>query len=314
MRILLLCCLLLLGACQAHPPLPPLPDWREPEGRGHPELGVIVDLRSGERLTPEQLVERLAPLERLLIGERHDNADHHALQLWLLQALERRRAPGSLLLEMLEPSQQAAVDAVRAQAARGHWPADLPAALAWQQGWDWRQYGALLRHALIRTEPLLAANLERAELMWIYREGAELPEGAASAPAVREALLGQIRESHCGLLPESRLPAMLAVQQQRDRRMAERLLAAPAPALLIAGAYHVRRDLGVPLHLADLRADGEEGVLLLAEAGQAVAAGEADFVWYTPAPPAQDYCAELRAGHAVDAQAKKDPAGAGSKP
>lgn len=292
MRILLLCCLTLLAACQASPP--PLPDWQEPGGREHPELGMIVDLRSGERLTPAQLVGRLAAAQRLLIGERHDNADHHALQLWLLRALERRRAAGSLLLEMLEPSQQAAVDTVRAQVANGRWPSDLPAALAWQGGWDWRQYGTLLRHAVALPEPLLAANLDRAELARIYREGAALPEGAASAPAVREALLGQIRESHCDLLPASQLPAMLAVQQQRDRRMAERLLAAPAPAVLLAGAYHVRRDLGVPLHLADLGAVAGVQVLQLVEVGRPVSAAEADYGWYTPAPPPEDHCAVLR--------------------
>ncbi|MNF00072.1 hypothetical protein D3C80_1988370 [compost metagenome] len=86
---------------------------------------------------------------------------------------------------------------------------------------------------------------------------------------------------------------MLAVQQQRDRRMAERLLAAPTPAILLAGAFHVRRDLGVPLHLTDLGAAGGLQVLQLAEVGGPVAATHADFVWYTPAQPLQDRCAAL---------------------
>ena len=291
MRILLLCCLTLLAACHS---LPPLPAWQSPEGRTHADLGVIRDLRTGERLTPEQLVERLAGAERLLIGEQHDNPDHHALQLWLLQALGQQRAPGSLLLEMLEPGQQARVDAVRGAVVQGDWPADLPQALAWQPGWDWQLYGGLLRHALAQPEPLLAANLERAEIGRIYRAVPALQGEAATAPAVRTQLLEQIRESHCGLLPESQLPAMLAVQQQRDRRMAERLLAAPTPAILLAGAFHVRRDLGVPLHLADLGAAGGLQVLQLAEVGGPVAATQADLVWYTPAQPLQDRCAALR--------------------
>ena len=290
MRILLLCCLALLAACHS---LPPLPAWQSPEGRTHADLGVIRDLRTGERLTPAQLVERLAGAERLLIGEQHDNPDHHSLQLWLLQALGQRRTPGSLLLEMLEPGQQARVDAVRGAAMRGDWPADLPQALAWQRGWDWQQYAGLVRHALAQPEPLLAANLARAEIGQIYRSVPVLPEGGATAPAVRTQLLEQIREGHCGLLPESQLPAMLAVQQQRDRRMAERLLAAPTPAILLAGAFHVRRDLGVPLHLADLGAAGGLQVLQLAEVGRPVAATQADFVWYTPAQPVRDYCAGL---------------------
>jgi uncharacterized iron-regulated protein len=34
--------------------------------------------------------------------------------------------------------------------------------------------------------------------------------------------------------------------------------------------------------------------LILAEVGQAVSAERADFVWYTPAMPAQDHCASMR--------------------
>ena len=86
---------------------------------------------------------------------------------------------------------------------------------------------------------------------------------------------------------------MLAVQQQRDRRIAERLRDAPLPALLFTGAYHARRDLGVPLHLADLGVR-DVSVLLLVEVGQQVAPGSADFIWYTAAQPKRDHCAELR--------------------
>lgn len=107
-------------------------------------------------------------------------------------------------------------------------------------------------------------------------------------------MLADIRESHCGLLPDSQLPAMLAVQQQRDRRMAEALLAAPQPSLLLAGAFHVRKDLGVPLHLADLGAQDGSAVLILAEVGRSVDASMADYVWFTAAQPEQDHCAKLR--------------------
>ena len=96
------------------------------------------------------------------------------------------------------------------------------------------------------------------------------------------------------MLPENQLPAMLAVQQQRDRRIAERVLGAPQPALLLTGSYHARKDLGVPLHLADLGAEGESKVLLLVEVGEKVEPGMADYVWYTAALPEQDYCARLR--------------------
>jgi len=284
--------LLLLAACQSEP-LPPLPAWQGSEGLLHADLGRIQDLRSGQSISAAQLLERLADAPLLLIGEQHDNPDHHALELWLLQALPAYRAQGAVLLEMLDDGQQDAVSRTQRALREGQSPDDLRSALNWQPSWNWQAYQALLRHALAQPYPLLAANLERSELMAIYR-APQAPEGTnANAPEVLDALSAQLSESHCHLLPPQQLPAMLAIQQQRDRRMAQRLLAAAKPALLIAGAFHARRDLGVPRHLADL-GQTRARVLILAEVGQQVTAQMADFVWYTAALPKQDYCEELR--------------------
>lgn len=283
--------LLLLSACQT---LPPLPEWQSPEGRGHADLGAIVDLRSGERLSAAQLVQQLAEADYVLVGERHDNPDHHALQLWLLQALAERRSQGSLLLEMLTPEQQPAVARTQTQLRRGEPVEDLPTTLAWSPGWPWRLYGPLVSYALAQPFSLMPANLTRAEIGQIYREVPHLPDGESTRAEVAEALRAQIVDSHCGMLPDSQVPAMLAVQQQRDRRMAARLLAAPKPTMLIAGGFHARRDLGAPLHLRDLGGSGNVQVLMLAEVGERVAAQQANFVWYTPAQPAKDYCEQMR--------------------
>src|SRR6218665_990192 len=166
MRFALLFCVFLAG-CQA---LPPLPTWQSPEGRGHADLGVIRDLRSGKTLTADELVERLASAPRVLVGEQHDNPDHHALQLWLLQALEQKRAQGSLLMEMINPDQQAKVDQARGLVQAGKAPTDLFTALAWQKNWEWSMYGPIVRHALAQPYPLLNANLDRSEIMQIYKE------------------------------------------------------------------------------------------------------------------------------------------------
>jgi len=284
-----------LSACQAIPPVRKVPAWQSSPGHEPADVGVIRDLNSGRELTPQQLAERLAQAPRVLVGEQHDNPDHHALQLWLLQVLSDQRAQGSLLLEMLTPDQQAKVDAVQAEVRKSDIPDDLPAALAWQKGWDWALYGPVVRYALGQPYPLLSANLDASDVTAIYAQAPTLIGVHSTAPAVREQLLNQIRESHCGLLPEEHMPAMLAVQQRRDRRMAQRLLEAPSPALLFAGTYHARKDMGVPTHLLDLGVSHGTVVLLLAQVGAPVSQGAADYVWYTPALPEQDYCAQWRA-------------------
>ena len=278
MRGILMLALLMLSACQ-HVSTPP------------PVVGEIRDLRSGQTLTAEELVARLETPSRLIVGEQHDNRDHHALQLWLLQSLGERRAQGSLLLEMLTPDQQLRVDDVRHASTP---PADLPDALAWQSGWDWNLYGPIVRFALTQQYPLLAANLDTLEVRAVYATPPTLSGSRSNAASVKDELLEQVSDSHCGLLPKSQMPAMLAVQQQRDRRMAERLLAAPTPSLLFTGAYHARKDVGVPIHVLDLGEPQAPMVLMLAEQGSEVTPAMADYVWYTPATPPQDYCAQMR--------------------
>lgn len=277
MRRILLFAVLLLGGCQ-HVAPPPV-------------TGEIRDLRSGTLITPQELLTRLAEPARVIVGEQHDNADHHAVQLWLLQNLGRQRPQGSLLLEMLTPDQQARVDVVRRFPKP---PADLPVELAWQEGWDWNLYGPIVRFAFTQPYPLLAANLDNSEIRAFYRQPPVLQGERSNAESVKNELAGQISDSHCGLLPQSQMPAMLAVQQQRDRRMATGLLAAPAPALLFAGAFHARKDVGVPLHVLDLGAPEAPVVLMLAEQGSEVTAAMADYVWFTPSTPKPDYCAEMR--------------------
>ena len=52
MRILLLCFMTLLAACQSRGVLPP-PAPIAPEGRDHAQLGQIVELASGQVITPQ---------------------------------------------------------------------------------------------------------------------------------------------------------------------------------------------------------------------------------------------------------------------
>ena len=278
MRGMWLLAVLLLVGCQ-HVAAPP------------PIGGQIRDLHSGQVLTAQQLLARLAEPDRVIVGEQHDNADHHAAQLWLLRSLGELRPQGSLLLEMLTPDQQAKVNAVRQSASP---PSDLPGALAWQEGWDWNLYGPIVRFALTQPYPLLAANLDNGEIRAFYRNPPGLSGKRSNAEAVKTTLLGQISDSHCGLLPDSQMPAMLAVQQQRDRRMAEVLLSAPTPSLLLAGAWHARKDVGVPLHVVDVSESRAPTVLMLAEQGDEVTEAMADYVWYTAPTPKQDYCEQMR--------------------
>jgi uncharacterized iron-regulated protein len=277
MRFLILLAALALGACSQTPV--------SPSKNTLIELGKITDLRSGESLTPDQLLARLSVEQRVVVGEKHDNPYHHQIELWLVQQLPLRRSQGSVLMEMINPNQQAKVDQVK------HWLQSNPTVrdsrvaelIDWQPGWKWSLYGDVIMAAMRAPYPLWSANLDRSEIMAFYQQPS-FPQGTLSVrPVVQKALEETIRTSHGGNIEPQQLHAMLAIQQQRDRRMAERLLAAPTPALLIAGGYHASKSVGVPLHVQDLQPTALPTVLMLAEPGVQVDKQVADYLWVTPA-------------------------------
>ncbi|KAA8727822.1 ChaN family lipoprotein [Ewingella americana] len=273
MKKLLIVASLLLAACAQHPTPPSLTS------------SSIKDLHTGESLTPEQLLARLAKQPRVIVGEKHDNPAHHQIEAWLVESLPTQRPQGSVLMEMLTPSQQPAVESTKRlmQTQPELSATKVAEQLKWQKSWDWSMYSQVVMPAIQAPYPLLAANLDRSEIMAFYQKPA-FPAGANSAdPQVREAIADTIKVSHQQNIEPEQLHAMLAIQQQRDRRMAERLLAAPTPALLIVGGYHAKRNVGVPVHVRDLQPEAQVTVLMLAEQGAEVDKRQADYLWITAA-------------------------------
>src|SRR5881628_2241103 len=75
--------LLLVGGCGRVSQIA----WESPVERAHPLVGRIWDVKAGAFLSEETLLSRLAGSRFVILGERHDNPDHHALQAKLVRAL-----------------------------------------------------------------------------------------------------------------------------------------------------------------------------------------------------------------------------------
>jgi uncharacterized iron-regulated protein len=105
---------------------------------------------------------------------------------------------------------------------------------------------------------------------------------------------------------------MVRVQQGRDESLARSLVGANnaegKAAVLIAGNYHIRQDLGVPNYLLRARpslqreAIASVAFLEVAEEGtqpahyleDSVELPAYDYLWFTPALANKDYCAAMR--------------------
>ncbi|MBU7572237.1 MAG: ChaN family lipoprotein [Hydrogenophaga sp.] len=238
--------------------------------------------------TVPALLDRVLPAPVLLLGEQHDAAEHQALQRDVVLALARRHQLGAVVMEMIEQGRSTQGLPSDADEAR------VREALGWteQGGWPWPVYGPVVMAAVRSGAPVIGGNLPRAQMRSTMGQ-AEL-DGLVSESVLRRQRDG-IRESHCGLLPESQIAPMTRIQLARDRSMAQTATQALIPGktvLLVAGNGHVREDLGVPLHLP--ATVGHKVVMAQAGPPKDASAPPADAVWQTPALPPRDHCAELK--------------------
>lgn len=226
-----------------------------------------------------------------LFGEQHDQPDQQAQVAAEVKRLAASGELAALVIEMAEAPYSTVALPRDADAAQ------VRQALHWS-GWRWHTYQAVVMNAVSAGVPVFGGNLSTSALHSAMSDaGLDRTIDAAAAARLAEA----VHEGHCGLLPVSQEPGMVRVQIARDRSMAKVVAAALHDArpgqrvLLLAGAMHVLRDRGVPLHLqsdAGLAAS-DIHVVVFGTAGGAPSAG-ADEQRLTAHTPRPDPCEALR--------------------
>lgn len=283
--------------------------WKTTALTNHPLVGRIFEVGKGF-VDEATLVERAAGARHLLLGEKHDNPDHHRLQASLLKAVVDRGKRPLLAFEMFEIDEQEALDAYLTAHPRD--AAGLGPALGWEKkGWPaWRTYQPIAEVGLTAGLLLRGANLPRAEARAVVRKGVAalgserikaLGLSSGLAPSLEASLSEELRQSHCGHLPEEVVMGMVHAQRARDATMASVLRdhGEGRGSVLIAGFGHARLDRGVPLYLG--KGEGVVSVAFLeVSAGVAEPAGYAEmmltdhlpftFVWFTPRASTKDPC------------------------
>jgi uncharacterized iron-regulated protein len=262
---------------------------------------LLVACASAPR--PEPWEERLRGDAIVLLGEVHDNAEHHRRRLAVLRRAFAAGWRPALALEQLDRERQAEIE--RARRERPGDAAHVIARAAPETGWSWELYRPFVELALEFDVPLVAANLSRADARRIARDGpAAVFETAALAalgldrPVAADWQAAQEREidaGHCHMLPRPQWAALARVQLARDAVLAAALREhAPRGVVLLAGNGHVRRDLGVPRWLAPEQRPRVLAVGYLEE-GDAAPPGAFDAVVVTRRAERDDPCAAFAA-------------------
>ena len=275
----------------------------------HPLVGKIWSSELKIFLSAEQIENALLGAKYLILGEKHDNPDHHILQRSIIEHLIANNNLSLLAFEMMDPDSQKRLDDIQSESLE-----DLLAIqeyLNWDtEGWEWSYYGPLIRSAYESAVPMVGANISSSTMMELYGLSALPKEIDILEQSMKQQLNLDIDESHCGLLPESQFPAMVRVQQGRDYSMSQSLgpVDIEGTKVLIAGNYHARKDLGVPnyllennpgvtpeeiisLSLMEVDPSETEPEMYLQQHGEMAAY---DYIWFTPVISEVDYCASLR--------------------
>src|SRR5262245_51618892 len=199
---------------------PPGGAWQAPLAQDHPMVGQIWDVAAGEFIDRATLIERLRRGRFILLGEKHDNPDHHRLQAWLLRALIASGRRPALGFEMLSVDDEPAI--ARQLAAHPTDAVGLAEAVNWQHsGWpDWAMYRPIAEAALQAKLPVGATNRSQAtarslgqtgigalDPAFVARHGLDRPLAADTQTAIAE----EIREAHCGYASDMQVIAMLLV-------------------------------------------------------------------------------------------------------
>jgi uncharacterized iron-regulated protein len=310
LRVLVAVIVLAAGTARAAPPA------GADLGQDHPLTGRIWDVAAARFLTTDVLTARLVAARFILLGERHDHPEHHLLQASIVRAVAAAGRRPTVAFEMLDADQAPALAAYLQRSPRD--AAGLGDAVGWSRsGWPpWPLYQPIAEAALAAGLALEAANLPAGTVRAVARGNLDALEPALvrahgldrpPAPPVEREMEAEMRESHCGKLPEAMLAGMVAAQRARDATMADRLLAAVGDgAVLIAGAGHVRTDRGVPIYLT-ARVPGATvasvafvevltGRTAPTEYAERFGAARLpfDYVWFTSRADDVDHCARFR--------------------
>ncbi|WP_088347570.1 MULTISPECIES: ChaN family lipoprotein [Rhodomicrobium] len=287
--------------------------WLSPNYRDHPLAGTVwtADFKP---VTAQQLETAAAQANFVLLGEIHNNADHHRLQAQMIEALVRAGRRPAVVFEMIPASLQAGLDR-HLQSS----PADaagLGKFLNWEErGWpDWAIYQPVAEAALAAKLPLRGGALDRDTSRAIGKSDPSqaklILDLGLDQPVRPEAVAGlarEIEDGHCNMLPKSAVKPMIMVQRAVDAQLAKILLGATPKdgAVLIAGSGHARKDWAVPTFIKQKLPDASVISIAFFEVDpERPAAADYvdpiaglgapyDFIYFTPKADLVDRCAEM---------------------
>jgi uncharacterized iron-regulated protein len=278
---------------------------------GHPLVGKIWDMHSRSYIDEATLIARINLSNVLLLGEVHDNSQHHELQQKLLQARIDSGAHPALMMEQLDAASQPIIDQALAGIRRDEVLNNVTALVKFT---DWQFYIPLLAIAVDNRLPIIAANVPNQFLQPVIWKGYRAYDADELKRLDVEAVWNEQRQNylaanmggaHCGQLRDELRVGLTRSQRLRDALMADSAISSISRGVVgIVGSSHARRDIGLPLYFAARDPSARVFSIGFVEVTDSTdpkaynadsATGEAPFdvMWFTPRMERTDPCADF---------------------
>jgi uncharacterized iron-regulated protein len=271
-------------------------------------LDAVTDTKTGDLITPDEMVKRLAGVRLLLIGEEHTSMEFHRVQARVVEALVAARRRVRIGLEMYPYTEQRFLDQWCDNRLTEQGFLRLS---RWYENWGyhWLYYRDIFLSARDRRVPMFAVNTPREVVSAIRKKGlANLtPEEAAHIPkeidvdsadymtffkASFEDAEGPV---HGSGMPDEMWKNMLSAQATWDATMGYNAVqslrkdaSSDSIMVVLVGSGHVAYDLGIERQ-ARKWFDGPIATLIPVPVTnrktgpvRSVRASYADFIWGVP--------------------------------
>jgi uncharacterized iron-regulated protein len=274
----------------------------------------MVAPTTGKAYPFEQVLPALAQANILYLGERHDQAADHALQLILVQALYQqswqpngRQGRLAIALEMFQrPFQPVLNQYLAGEISEADLQQQSEYDLRW--GFDWEYYAPILRFAREHQLPLIALSAPTEVTNQVVRSGMSslnqqqqrwvppLAELNLNVPDYRRMLYRFYEEIHANHGSSQEFERFFLIQTLWDETMAASLAEfwqahRDYQVVVLAGQGHIAHNFGIPSRVARRLAPAvvnQRSILLNSEEnlfGVDLAIPLADYLWRSPPPP-----------------------------
>ena len=295
-KLLAVLFVLFLAGCCVRPSLPPTPAQGFFEGL---KPGDILEIRTGQVISPEVLLEQLDEARVVYVGETHTRLEDHQIQERILKGLHDRRPSLVVALEMFPREAQPLLD----RFSKGELPEEeFLRQVNWEEIWGYpfRLYRPMVLFAREKGLPLIGLNAPREVVNKIARQGLAglSPEERSRVADTfqydqqgdREYVLKEYERHVKGSIKdfESFYEAQLAWEETMAETLVQAVKGLPETTrvVVLIGNGHIWEGRGVPQNARRRLAHRSRTIIPLPVdySLRRLEPGPADYIWITPVP------------------------------